>query len=219
MTRSLEPATLDVTAEESAPQADEQAAGVFPLPTCSEKAACKDSPRKLIKRAAGGCPKAQRELISTFEDTWFRFCLSMLSDFDLARDATQETALRFLMTLKRFKFGSTLRTWSLGIALNVCREMRRKQLKSRGADCEENPSVCPQPPPDASAEHAELLRKMTELVEKLPNRQREVVTLRYFHHLSVNETANTLGIAPGTVKATLSQTLDKLRLKMEHQHV
>lgn len=39
---------------------------------------------------------------------------------------------------------------------------------------------------------------------------REVVVLRYYAHLSERQTAEVLGIAPGTVKSRLSRALDRL---------
>jgi len=55
------------------------------------------------------------------------------------------------------------------------------------------------------------------LVQALPPRQRAVVVLRYYENLSEREIADTLRIAPGTVKSTASAALAALRLSMgEH---
>jgi RNA polymerase sigma-70 factor (sigma-E family) len=58
----------------------------------------------------------------------------------------------------------------------------------------------------AAAEHADVVAAL----RKLPNRQREVLVLRYWSHLSEAEIANTLGISVGTVKSTASRGLDAL---------
>jgi RNA polymerase sigma factor (sigma-70 family) len=41
--------------------------------------------------------------------------------------------------------------------------------------------------------------------------QREIVVLRYFDDRSENEVAELLGVAPGTVKSTLSRAVAQLR--------
>src|SRR5437016_12850178 len=81
---------------------------------------------RTIELARRGDRKAQADLLTSLQDRWFRMCLSMLGDADRARDATQETALRFLRMLSDFRGESQISTWSLGIAINVVREVRRR---------------------------------------------------------------------------------------------
>jgi RNA polymerase sigma-70 factor (sigma-E family) len=51
-------------------------------------------------------------------------------------------------------------------------------------------------------------------IEELPRRQRQVVVLRYWLDLDVAEVAALLGIAPGTVTATTSHALARLRTEV-----
>jgi RNA polymerase sigma factor (sigma-70 family) len=53
------------------------------------------------------------------------------------------------------------------------------------------------------------------MLGELPQRQREVVVLRFFEELSVEETAAAMDCAQGTVKATLHQALRALRKRIE----
>src|SRR5688572_21141212 len=103
----------------------------------------------LLIRAKLGDAAARSELLRGLQDPWFRFCDAMLVDPDAARDATQETALRFLTALPRLRGGSTLQTWSLGIALNVCREMKRGRRRPKLV------APPPQAPSDAGLAEAE----------------------------------------------------------------
>lgn len=54
-------------------------------------------------------------------------------------------------------------------------------------------------------------------LESLTARQRQVVVLRFWLDLQLSDVAGTLGISVGTVKATLSQAMDKLRTALALQ--
>ena len=165
----------------------------------------------VVERARRGDRTAQAALFEQFQDVWYRFCMSILGDAEWACEAVQETALRFLQRLAGFRGDSELKTWALGIALNVCRELARK--RNRPVDSEtlaarRSPAG---PGPDAAAANAEQHERVRELVDQLSPRQREAVGLRYFEQMNVDETARVMACAPGTVKATLAQALQKLR--------
>ena len=49
-----------------------------------------------------------------------------------------------------------------------------------------------------------------QAIQQLPDRQRQVVVLRYYEDLSEAATADVLGISTGTVKSSLSRGLSKL---------
>src|SRR5947207_924150 len=61
-------------------------------------------------------------------------------------------------------------------------------------------------------EETDLLK---QTLAALPDRQREALTLRFFEDLSVEQTAEAMGCAAGTVKATVHQALRALREKMK----
>lgn len=60
--------------------------------------------------------------------------------------------------------------------------------------------------------NADLEQSLAAAIRTLPVRQRAVVVLRYFEDMSVEDTAATLGCAPGTVKSQASKALRTLRV-------
>lgn len=167
---------------------------------------------RILRRARAGQRQALAELIRGLQDSWYRFCVSMLGDVHAATDAVQETAMRFCQRLPTYKGQSHVRTWSLGIALNVCREMQRARSNSPGPLGEQaDAAATGDPSPEAIAVAGEQHRRVRALLEHLAPRQREAVVLRYFEQLSVEQTADAMGCAPGTVKATVSQAIERLR--------
>lgn len=170
-----------------------------------------------IEAARRGDRGAQAALLRELQDVWFRFCLGLLGNADDARDAAQETALRFLRDLPRFRGDSSISTWSIGIAVNVTREMRRKARPMKLLDSDEDAGAADQDSaagPDERLLAGESQSLVRSTLNGLPQRQREALLLRYFEGLSLEEAAAAMGCAVGTVKATVHQALRALRTKL-----
>jgi RNA polymerase sigma-70 factor (sigma-E family) len=78
----------------------------------------------------------------------------------------------------------------------------------------------PPPAPDAaSAEHGALLAiehaEVMSALSRLPQRQREVLVLRYYADLSEAEIADAIGISRGAVKSHASRAMATLRADLE----
>ena len=161
----------------------------------------------LVDAARSGDRAAQATLLRELQDQWYRMVLRLLGNAESAREATQETALRFLRQLPLFEGRSEIRTWSLGIAINVAREMRREK---------EQDALTIDPPatgngPAGEIEQRERAQIVNRVIDSLPMRQREAVMLRFFEQLSVEQSATVMGCAPGTVKALVFQALRNMR--------
>lgn len=170
-----------------------------------------------IDRARTGDREAQAALLGGLQDLWFRFCVSQLGNADLARDATQETALRVLRSLSSFRGDSRVQTWSLGIALNVIRETRRGAIRQepvRLVDALAGRSV--EDAPDHPG--ADEIERMRLALDGLPDRQRQALVLRFFEELTVEETARVMQCAPGTIKATVHQALRAMRQRLSKRN-
>ena len=170
---------------------------------------------RTVKSAREGDRAALATLLRELQDPWFRFSLSLLGDVERAREAAQETGLRFIRTLAAFRGDSQLQTWSLGIALNVVREMRRKH-RGISEEGQEFLAANRQLPvsPLLAADLAEQSENLRAVLAGLPDRQREAIVYRFFEGLSVEQTARAMECAEGTVKATVHQALRSMKLKL-----
>ena len=132
---------------------------------------------------------------------------TILAGSDGAEEVVQEA---FVRTLARWRgvHRSDALPYVRTAVVNLCRSRFRKKAP-----------VIPAPEPAPSAEHhaSATVRRVAivEALAQLPERQREVVALRYFGELSTEETARELGIAPGTVKAHLHRALHALAPALE----
>lgn len=66
-------------------------------------------------------------------------------------------------------------------------------------------------------EDAALQDQLWQAVRRLPDRQREVVVLRFYEDLDVAGVADVLGISEGTVKSQTARAMDRLQVLMEGQ--
>jgi RNA polymerase sigma-70 factor (ECF subfamily) len=169
-----------------------------------------------IERAKLGSRDAQATLLRSLQDVWFRLAVSLLRNQDLAQDAVQESALRFLKALPAFRGESQLQTWSLGIVINVAREMRRKSRDpSENQDLRMTAMRSQSDASDLKTMAYEDSDNLRKALQDLPERQREALVLRFFEDLSVDDTAAAMNCAPGTVKATVHQAIRALKEKLK----
>ena len=71
---------------------------------------------------------------------------------------------------------------------------------------------------DAGYEQVAQRRVVVTALAELPIRQRQVIVLRFFEDLSVEQTAEVLGFSTGTVKSHTSRALARLRELLADQH-
>ena len=149
------------------------------------------------------------EWMEQYGDLITRTCCLYLGDRGLAEDAAQETFLRAWKSMAQFerRNNASPGSWLVRIAINTCKNIRRTAWFRR-TDRSVTPEELPLP---AHEEDRTLL--MT--VQALPDRQREVVILRYYHGMSLDETARTLGLSRSTCFHRLQKALKCLRIQWE----
>ncbi|HYN89602.1 MAG TPA: sigma-70 family RNA polymerase sigma factor, partial [Ardenticatenaceae bacterium] len=120
--------------------------------------------------------------------------------------------------LDRFDSGRPLRPWLLRIAANTARNRRRAAGRYLAAVrrlflATPDPMLGAEPanPPAREAE------SLWQAVRRLGHADQEIIYLRYFLELSEAETADTLGVARGTVKSRLHRALGRLREVVERE--
>jgi RNA polymerase sigma factor (sigma-70 family) len=168
-----------------------------------------------IAQAKRGDDAAWVALVRQHQEAVFRLAYLLLGDADDAKDMAQEVFVRAWRGLDRFDTARPLRPWLLEITRNQCSNWRRsvrRYLAALGRWGATNPrNIDP-------GEHFTRVWQATALwqaVRRLRLRDQEVIYLRCFLELSVEETAATLQVAPGTVKSRLARALARLRSLVE----
>ena len=171
-----------------------------------------DHAESLCNRAGSGDLSAASELVSLFYERIFAYFRRVCGNDQDAADLTQKTFFKVWTSLGSFQRRSAFSTWLHGIAHHVYVDWRRT---NRPADSQTDKwwEVCAAdgPSPFEDAAERDLACRLFALVERLEDGVREVVHLHYYQGLSLNETAEALGIATSTVKYRLRGALDFLR--------
>ena len=151
-------------------------------------------------------------LLPRYRDKVFRLTFSMLRDRAMAEDTTQDVFLRIWRALPGFAGQSQLSTWIYAIAKNGClSELRKRRptvsLDQNDDDASYNPAVAALAAPEAD-DSATV--SVTQLLDQLPERYRQAVVLFYMEDKSYEQTAASLGLPLGTVKALLHRARKRL---------
>ncbi len=168
-----------------------------------------DSDAALVRRIQKGDATAFSTLVERYQDRIYRLAAGMLHARDAAPDATQEVFMRAYTGLPRFRFGSSVYTWLYATLRNVCREFNRRERFEAVPMSEDIGDDRHEPARQAVAEQR--LGAVLRRINRLPERQRDVVLLRVFEGLSVKETANLLRCRQGTVKAHLHRAMQAIK--------
>ena len=129
-------------------------------------------------------------------------CAILDSETD-RRDAMQETALRAWEHRDSLRNEAWFKTWVTRIAINVCRDILRRNRRVVPIDRF--------PEGSTGGDQGEL--RMT--IEGLPERLRLPIMLYYLEGFSISEAARALGIPEGTVKFRLYQARKALRIELD----
>jgi RNA polymerase sigma-70 factor, ECF subfamily len=117
---------------------------------------------------------------------------ALVGDGEAAFDVVQEGFGLALARRQTFRNEGSLEAWVWRIVLNVARDELRSRQRQHFRPIEQ---------PYARNEHDEELRVV---LRALPERQRLAIFLRYYADMSYAEIAEVLGIAAGTVAASLN---------------
>jgi RNA polymerase sigma-70 factor (ECF subfamily) len=174
----------------------------------------------------GDC-SALEMLVSRYKDKLFSSILFLVKDKFLAEDLFQETFLRIIDTLRsrRYNEEGKFLPWAMRIAHNLCVDYFRKVKRT--------PTILTQDKKDIfdvihvvvndNAEHRIIRNqnydRIHQMLDKLPEEQREVIVLRHFGDMSFKEIAETTNCSINTALGRMRYGLINLREMMLEKQI
>ena len=183
-----------------------------------------DSP-SLLAQAQQGDAEAFCELCRIHEGRLVRQATALCGDGTLAEDLAQDTLIQAWKCIRRYNGQCQFFTWLCALLLNrfrnVLREKRPVAFSSlRGNEQDGVQSLLENVAdhgsrPDQATELFERAAFLRECIRKLPEKQRDVIYLRFYVDHSLESIAVALSCSIGTVKSRLFNALDRLRTMNE----
>ena len=188
----------------------------------------------LVAGLRSGDEAAFAELIDRYHGPLTRIARMYVATPALAEEIVAETWLAVIEGIGRFEGRSSFKTWLYRIALYRAMARSRKERRSRplsslGRDDADDAdldrfgedgswSVPPRPwtRPEERLAASELRDTVLAAIEQLPERQREVVTLRDVEGLRADEVAALVGVTEGNQRVLLHRGRTKVRAALAH---
>jgi RNA polymerase sigma-70 factor (ECF subfamily) len=176
--------------------------------------------REIIEEySKGNIEQATNEFVRRYKNFIYLVAYRYVRNYDDAEDITQEVFIDALRKLKDFRQESSLKTWLYRITVNKAKNLLRRRnlisFISFSRPEEDNDLDFPDHTQSNKLENKELEEKFLEVLATLPEKQREVFSLRYFEDLSFNEISEMLGTSVGGLKANYFHAVRKIANEMK----
>ena len=174
-----------------------------------------ESDDALMEGARSGDASAFKTLYDRHHGRVFAYLSRMVADRAAAADVVQEAFVRLWKARETWEPGGSV----AGYLIRTCRrlvvdEQRRKKVRDRWARRTASAPSPSAPAPDVELEQRELAARLASEIEALPERMREVFSLKRDAGLTYREIAEVLGISPKTVDAHMTRALTRLRERL-----
>lgn len=178
-----------------------------------------------VAAAVEGDPHAVERLLAAIRPLIVRYCRARVGmqerSFASADDVAQEVCLAVLTALPSYQDqGRPFLAFVYGIAQHKVADAHRVAARNRSDPVSEVPDELEvDVGPEQSAMQGELNARMSQLLEVLPDKQREIVVLRVIVGMSAEEAAEAVGSTPGAVRVAQHRALARLRKVLAAEEV
>ena len=157
------------------------------------------------------------ETVLPLKDKVYRLAKRLLVSTDEAEDATQEMYLKFWNNKEKLDQYKNIEAFAMTMTKNYCLDQlkakRSGNLKLVHSNYKDKDISL-----DKDLELKDSVRKVHELIEKLPEKQKLVIQLRDVENYEYEEIGKILDLQPTAVRVTLSRARKKIREQLIQQH-
>lgn len=175
----------------------------------------------VVHGAVDGDPKKLQELINLIHPQVVRYCRARVgaNKYPTADDVAQEVCLAVARAMPNYEDkGVPFMAFVFRIAANKIVDARRAHSRDLAQPTDEIPDEeVENDTPETELLLVDSCNEVSELLDLLSEKAREIITLRVFGGYSAEETAQLLGTSAGAVRVAQFRALAKLRAHVEGQ--
>ncbi|MGH9107518.1 MAG: sigma-70 family RNA polymerase sigma factor, partial [Acidimicrobiales bacterium] len=153
--------------------------------------------------ARSGHDEATRAFIAAAYPEVWRFCASLV-DPESAEDLAQDTFVRALRTLRRYRGDASARTWLLAVARNTCYDHLRALVRQRGHEA----SLTPIQTATVAGPAGQV--ELVTLLARLAPERRSAFVLTQVLGMSYHDAATICGCPVGTIRSRVARARAEL---------
>ena len=155
---------------------------------------------------------AYREIVRHYEGLIFNTCRRVIGTTEDAEEITQDTLLQIFHKIHQFQGRSSFKTWLYKVVHNYCYNRISKLARKReGQNSYEEHTANEEEDREATSRQVALSQAVEEALGKLKKPEREVIVLKFMSGLTLQETADVLGIKLSAAKMRLYRALESFK--------
>ena len=186
----------------------------------------KFSDQELIHAYVSGKESCINEIINRHQGRVFGYILMTVKDREVAEDIFQDTFIKVINKLKAGSYNEEGKfiQWVLRIAHNLVIDHFRRTSRVRMVRSNDEYDVFGtievfDPNAEDSIIKAQTHEKVRQLVEMLPDSQKEVLKMRHYMEMSFKDIAETTGVSINTALGRMRYALINLRKLIEEHNI
>lgn len=172
--------------------------------------------RKLIEEAKRNNKNAMNRLLMDNYKILLGYTIKMTGDSTLAQDITQETMLKAVLNIKKFKPEAKFSSWLIKIATNQYRDNLRRNKRTEQIDeLMESRDTGPEEIALSNIQYKEIM----DILQGINYEKRAAFILKYYHGYKYEEIAEVLNVPVGTVRSRLHNCIKAIIMEMERRKI
>ncbi len=168
---------------------------------------------QIIKKAITGDSESLTVLIDKYKDIAFNLALSIVKNREDAKDITQDSFLKVLENIDRFRNGSKFSTWLYRIVYNQSIGFVKRGNRTNMVDYSGLVDIS-----EKNDNQEDEIQDLYKAINLLEDTDRNIIMLFYLAEKSIKEIAQITGLSIGNIKVILHRARKKLFEKMDYEN-